>query len=113
MIGSRTRVKVVKNKVAPPFKQAEFDIIYGQGISRESCLIDLGTEYKVLNKSGTWYSYNDDRIGQGKENLREYLQNNPAIADEIEAKIRGLIYGETDDGKQQNTAAVDTKDSLT
>ena len=91
MIGSRTRVKVVKNKVAPPFKQAEFDILYGKGISRESCLIDLGVEHKILQKSGTWYSYNDTRLGQGKENTRDFLQNNPQLADEIEEKIRALL----------------------
>ena len=91
MIGSRTRVKVVKNKVAPPFKQAEFDIIYGKGISQESCLIDLGSEHNILQKSGTWYSYNDVRLGQGKENVREILVNNPEMANEIEAKIRELL----------------------
>lgn len=114
IIGSRTRVKVVKNKVAPPFRQAEFDIIYGKGISRESCLIDLGTEHSVLSKSGTWYSYNDERIGQGKENIREYLQNNPAVADEIEGKIRALIYGrqEAKDNPPERDSG-ETTDSLT
>lgn len=92
MIGSRARVKVVKNKVAPPFKQAEFDILYGKGISRESCLIDLGVEHNILQKSGTWYSYNDTRLGQGKENAREFLYNNPALASEIEEKIRALFF---------------------
>lgn len=99
VVGSRTRVKVVKNKVAPPFKQAEFDIIYGKGISQESCLIDLGVEHKILQKSGTWYSYNDDRLGQGKENVREFLLNNPDVAAEIEQKIRALINPQTEEDK--------------
>lgn len=90
IIGNRTRVKVVKNKVAPPFKTAEFDILYGKGISAEGSLIDLGLECKVLNKSGTWYSYNEDRLGQGRENAREFLKENPAVAREIELKIRDL-----------------------
>ncbi len=87
-IGSRTRVKIVKNKIAPPFKQADFDIIYGEGISRESSIIDLAVELDIINKSGTWYSYNDNRLGQGKDNTRLYLKENPMISDEIEAKIR-------------------------
>lgn len=87
-IGSRTRVKIVKNKIAPPFKQADFDIIYGEGISKESSIIDLAVELDIINKSGTWYSYNDNRLGQGKDNTRLYLKENPMISDEIEAKIR-------------------------
>ncbi|MEG0798470.1 MAG: recombinase RecA [Acidaminococcaceae bacterium] len=90
MIGSRTRVKVVKNKIAPPFKQAEFDIMYGEGISHEGCLVDLGAEYNVINKSGAWYSYGEERMGQGKENVKEFLKKNPQIAQEIEAKVRAL-----------------------
>lgn len=86
--GNRTRVKVVKNKVAPPFKQAEFDIIYGKGISKEGCILDLGVEVGVVNKAGSWYSYEGDRIGQGRENSKEYLLSNPEIMDNIEAKIR-------------------------
>ncbi|HPT33585.1 MAG TPA: recombinase RecA [Bacillota bacterium] len=88
VIGSRTRVKVVKNKVAPPFKTAEFDIIYGEGISREGDLIDLGLEHKILTKSGAWYSYGEERLGQGRENVREYLKDNPQLAEELEEKIR-------------------------
>jgi len=88
VIGSETKVKVVKNKVAPPFKQATFDILYGEGISREGEVVDLGSELNIIDKSGAWYSYNGDRIGQGKDNAREYLRNNPAIALEIENKIR-------------------------
>ena len=87
-VGARTRVKIVKNKVAPPFRQAEFDILYGLGISREGSLLDIGTELKLVNRSGTWYSYNDARMGQGKENAREFLRQNPEMAQEIETKIR-------------------------
>lgn len=88
VIGNETRVKVVKNKVAPPFKQAEFDIMYGTGISREGEIIDLGVKAGVVDKAGSWYSYDGTRIGQGKDNVREYLRENPAIATEIENKIR-------------------------
>ncbi len=90
IIGNRTKVKVVKNKVAPPFKVAEFDILYGKGISAEGSLIDLGLEHKVINKSGAWYSYGDERLGQGRENVREYLIENPHIQQEIEKKVREL-----------------------
>lgn len=88
VIGSETRVKVVKNKVAPPFRQADFDIFYGEGISREGEIIDMGVQAGVVEKSGAWYSYNGDRIGQGKDNTRDFLKQNPAIAKEIEAKVR-------------------------
>ena len=88
MIGNRTRVKVVKNKVAPPFKQAEFDIMYGTGISREGCLVDLASQVDIINKSGAWYSYNDVRLGQGRENVKEYFKENPDLAAEIEQKVR-------------------------
>ncbi len=91
VIGNQTRVKVVKNKVAPPFKQAEFEILYGEGISREGEIIDLGVAHGVVEKSGSWYSYGSDRIGQGKENVREYLKANPEVANEIEAKIRATL----------------------
>jgi recombination protein RecA len=87
-VGNRTRVKVVKNKVAPPFKQAEFDIIYGTGISREGSLIDLGVEIGVVKKSGAWFTYEGDQLGQGKENARTFLIDNPDLANEIEVKIR-------------------------
>nr|WP_197714747.1 recombinase RecA [Maliibacterium massiliense] len=92
MIGNRTRIKVVKNKVAPPFKLAEFDILYGQGISREGSLVDLGVANNVLQKSGAWYSYNEARIGQGRENARQYMIDNPEVADEIEQKIRAIVF---------------------
>ncbi len=88
VIGSETRVKVVKNKVAPPFKQADFDILYGDGISREGEMVDLGVLHRVVEKSGAWYSYGADRIGQGKDNAREFLKEHPELAAEIEAKIR-------------------------
>ena len=88
IIGNRTRVKVVKNKVAPPFKQAEFDIMYGQGISHEGCLVDLGVQYEIINKSGAWYSYGDERIGQGRENTKTFLKEHKDMAAEIEQKIR-------------------------
>jgi len=88
VIGSETKVKVVKNKVAPPFKAASFDILYGEGISREGEILDLGSEADIVEKSGAWYSYNGDRIGQGKDNAREFLRQNPEMAIEIENKLR-------------------------
>jgi recombination protein RecA len=88
VIGNETKVKVVKNKVSPPFKTAEFDILYGQGISREGEIIDMGVEAKVLEKSGSWYAYNGEKIGQGKDNAREFLKENPELAVEIENKVR-------------------------
>ncbi len=91
VIGSETRAKVVKNKVAPPFKQANFDILYGEGISREGEIIELGVDKKIIDKSGAWYSYGKERIGQGKDNTREYLRDHPDMANEIEAKIRAEL----------------------
>ncbi|MBP2071658.1 MAG: recombination protein RecA [Thermoanaerobacterium sp.] len=88
VVGNRTRVKVVKNKVAPPFKQAEFDIMYGEGISREGSILDLAASIDIIDKSGAWYSYGDIRLGQGRENAKQYLRDNKPIADEIENKIR-------------------------
>ncbi|MBD3669469.1 MAG: DNA recombination/repair protein RecA, partial [Gammaproteobacteria bacterium] len=88
VIGNETKVKVVKNKVAPPFKIAQFDILYGEGISREGEIIDMGVAQGLVDKSGAWYSYNGDRIGQGKDNVRNFLKENPEIAQEIEANIR-------------------------
>src|SRR5699024_2731207 len=87
-VGNRTRVKVVKNKVSPPFKQAEFDILYGQGISREGGLIDMGVEHGFVRKAGAWYTYEGDQLGQGKENARTFIKDNPELGDEIEAKIK-------------------------
>ncbi|MGH8631119.1 MAG: recombinase RecA [Burkholderiales bacterium] len=93
VIGNETRAKVVKNKVAPPFRQADFDILYGEGISREGEIIELGVLYKLVEKSGAWYSYNGERIGQGKDNAREFLKDHPDAAREIEAKIRAHASG--------------------
>ena len=87
VVGSRTRVKVVKNKVAPPFRQAEFDIMYGKGISREGSLIDVGVEQGIVRKSGAWYTYDGDQLGQGKENSRTFLKENPDVASAIEKRI--------------------------
>ena len=91
IVGNRTRVKVVKNKVAPPFKQAEFDIMYGEGISREGCIVDIGADLDIINKSGTWYSYGEHRLGQGRENVKEFLKKNRENCEEIEAKIRETL----------------------
>ena len=91
VVGSETRVKVVKNKVSPPFKEAHFDILYGEGISREGEIIDLGVEHKIVDKSGAWYAYQGDKIGQGKDNSREFLRANPALAREIENKVRVAV----------------------
>ncbi|MGP0583813.1 recombinase RecA [Paenibacillus timonensis] len=88
MVGNRTRIKVVKNKVAPPFKQAEIDIMYGEGISKEGSLIDIGTELDIVDKSGAWYSYSGERLGQGRENAKQFLKEHPEIANTIEQKIR-------------------------
>lgn len=98
-IGSETRVKVVKNKVAPPFKQADFDILYGEGISRESEIIELGVHHKLIDKAGAWYAYNGEKIGQGKDNVRDYLKEHPKMAQEIEQKIRAAV-GLADTGKK-------------
>ncbi|MEX1376777.1 MAG: recombinase RecA [Eubacteriales bacterium] len=96
VVGSRTRIKVVKNKVAPPFKTAEFDIMYGEGISKEGCILDLAVESDIVRKSGTWFSYGEDRIGQGKMNAAEFLKENPDMRDEIEQKIREMAVKKPD-----------------
>ena len=117
VIGSETRVKVVKNKVAPPFRQAEFDILYGEGISREGEILELGVIHKIVEKTGAWYGYKGDRLGQGKDNAREYLKEKPEIAVEVEAKIReaaGIAAGripapaavEDADAPESNVVAV-------
>ena len=95
VIGNQTRVKVVKNKVSPPFKMAEFEILYGEGISREGEIIELGVQNGLIDKAGSWYSYGDDRIGQGKENVREFLKTNPDVAVELEQKIREKLLPKT------------------
>ncbi|NMG04078.1 recombinase RecA [Azoarcus taiwanensis] len=91
VVGSETRCKVVKNKVSPPFREAIFDILYGEGISREGEIIDLGVQHKIVEKSGSWYAYNGDKIGQGKDNVREFLRKNPALAREIENRVRNAV----------------------
>ena len=91
--GNRTRAKVVKNKLAPPFRQAEFDIMYGEGVSQEGCLIDLGVQYDIIKKSGAWYSYNDQKVANGREKMRQFLKDNPELAAEIEEMIRAAAKG--------------------
>jgi len=91
ILGNETRVKVVKNKVAPPFKQVQFDLLYGEGISREGEIIDLGVQHDIVDKAGAWYSYNGDRIGQGKDNVRNYLKEHPEMAQDIEARVRAIM----------------------
>ncbi|GAA4863313.1 recombinase RecA [Saccharopolyspora rosea] len=107
-VGNRTRVKIVKNKVAPPFKQAEFDIIYGVGISREGSLIDMGVEQGIIRKSGAWYTYEGDQLGQGKENARKFMRENPDVANEIEKRIKEKLgIGATLDAEESDPAPVD------
>ena len=110
VIGNETKVKVVKNKVAPPFKEAHFDILYGEGTSREGEILDLGAEVKVVEKSGAWYSYNGERIGQGKDNARIYLKGHPELAREIENKVRAALgVPELGEAKKQEPAPVAKK----
>jgi recombination protein RecA len=107
IVGNRTRVKVVKNKLAPPFREAEFDIMYGQGISREGDLVDLGSELNIIDKAGSWYSYGDERLGQGRENAKQYLRDHPEMRDDVESKIRehhGLVPAEELDEAAEATA---------
>lgn len=112
-VGNRTRVKVVKNKMAPPFKQAEFDILYGHGISKEGGIIDLGVEHGFIKKSGAWYTHEGDQLGQGKENARNFLKDNPALADEVEKKIKSKLgIGMAAVGEESQVSAVDL-DELT
>ena len=91
-IGSITRVKVVKNKVAPPFKTCDVDLIYGKGISKEAEIIDLGVKYDIIEKSGSWFAYNDEKLGQGRENVKEYLRQNPNLSEEILTKIKNKYF---------------------
>ena len=96
VVGNRTRVKVVKNKVAPPFREAEFDIMFGQGISKEGDILDLAVEENIIQKSGAWFAYNDEKIGQGRENAKQFLKEHPEVMDEVEAKVREVYgFGET------------------
>lgn len=115
MVGNRTRVRVLKNKVAPPFKEAEFDIMYGEGISREGCVLDMAADKDVVNRSGAWYSYGEMRLGQGRENAKDFLRANPELTDEIELKVKeqyGLVKSSKDteeveakDGKKETKKA--------
>jgi recombination protein RecA len=107
VIGNDTRVKIVKNKVAPPFKQAEFEILYGEGVSREGEIIALGVAQGIIEKSGSWYSYNGERIGQGKDNVRQFLKDNKEIAAEIEGKIRAVAFPETETETESEAGAVE------
>lgn len=111
VVGNHTRVKVVKNKVAPPFRQVEFDILYGEGISKMGELIDIGVKEGIVEKAGSWFSYNGQRIGQGKENSRTFLKENPEIADEIEAKIREIGSGVAE-LIAESTASEETEEAL-
>jgi recombination protein RecA len=105
VVGGRTRVKVVKNKVAPPFREAEFDVMYGEGISREGDLLDLAVDRKIVEKSGTWFAYSGDRLGQGRENVKQFLKDNPVIFKSIEERVRREL-GLLKDGKEAEVAAV-------
>ncbi len=111
MVGNRTRIKVVKNKVAPPFKEAEFDIMFGQGISKEGDILDLAANIGIVQKSGAWFAYNDAKIGQGRENAKQYLRDNPAVADEIEAKVRAHYNLPCDLVPAQESAAASAEEA--
>src|SRR5699024_4856419 len=119
MVGNRTRIKVVKNKIAPPFKEAEFDIMFGEGISKEGDVLDLAADLGIVNKSGAWYAYDNAKIGQGRENAKKYLKENPAVREEIEKKVRehyGLAVEEGTEtaGKEapaQETLPLDTEEA--
>ena len=113
VLGNETRVKVVKNKVAPPFKQVQFDIIYGEGISRQGELLDLGVAQGIVDKAGAWYSYNGNRIGQGKDNVRNFLKENVAMAEEIEAQIRAKLLGKGDEVQESSTMPETSKKKQT
>ena len=99
IMGNRTKAKIVKNKLAPPFKQAEFEIVFGEGISQQGCIIDMGVQYDIIAKSGAWFSYNGNKVAQGKEKMRQYLKDNPEVQAEIEAKIREAAKGGTEEAE--------------
>ena len=107
ILGNRTRVKIVKNKVAPPFKQAEFDIMYGEGISKEGDILDSAVDAKIIDKAGSWYSYNGQRIGQGRENIKVYLKEHAQIADEIEKKLLDTLKNEGEPVKEPEPEVTD------
>lgn len=109
VVGNHTRIKVVKNKVAPPFREAEFDIMFGQGISREGDMLDLAADCNVVNKSGAWYAYNGEKIGQGRENAKQFLKEHPEIRDEIEKKVRAHYeVGKTDGDEDKEAVKADS-----
>ena len=112
IIGNNVKCKIVKNKVAPPFKVASFEILYGEGISRFGELVDLGAQYDIIKKSGTWFSYGENRIGQGKENAKQFLRDNPDIADEVVRRIREKLSGETQDSEDTAAKPADKKTSV-
>lgn len=114
MVGNRTRIKVVKNKIAPPFKEAEFDIMFGEGISREGDILDLAANIGVVNKSGAWYAYNDGKIGQGRENAKKYLKENPEVSEEIEKKVREFysLIPKEEGAEAQNADSTNTEKSV-
>jgi recombination protein RecA len=112
IIGSRTRVKVVKNKVAPPFKEAEFDIIFGEGISKEGCILDIAVILEIIDRSGAWFSYHGQRIGQGRDNARLFLKQNPDMRDEIETSIRGTFAGAKQKGETVVSVDDDNEDDI-
>jgi len=111
VIGNRTRVKVVKNKIAPPFKEAEFDILFGKGISREGDILDLAAETNIVNKSGAWYAYNGEKIGQGRENTKAYFILHPEVMEEVEIKVRNYYHlgGKLEVEKEQSEELEETK----
>ena len=106
-VGSHTRVRVVKNKVAPPFKEAEFDVMYGKGISRMGELLDLAIKLEIIQKSGSWFSYNEERLGQGRDNVKEFLERDTELAAEIEAKVLAAIQNKGDEAVQPAAAPVE------
>ncbi len=111
VIGNRTRVKVVKNKIAPPFKEAEFDIMFGKGISREGDLLDVAANLDIINKSGAWYAYEGEKIGQGRENAKIYLADHPEVFDEVDAKVRAYYnFGATEDASEDTSVEVPAAD---
>lgn len=103
-MGNRTKAKIVKNKLAPPFKQAEFDILFGEGISQEGCILDMGVQFDIITKSGAFFSYNGNKIAQGREKARIYLKENPEVLSEIEQKIRDAARGKTDESADETEA---------
>ncbi|MFM8441968.1 MAG: DNA recombination/repair protein RecA, partial [Methylococcus sp.] len=112
VVGNETRVKVVKNKVAPPFRNAEFEILYGEGVSREGELVDLGVAYELVQKSGSWYSYGGDRIGQGKDNVKNFLREHPEIANTLEANIREKAFAGMTAGMKSGVSPVTDGDDI-